>query len=231
MLAFGNFMKTLLIIIPTLFCLINFANGQTRYRDTTITSNKIRLTICTKDLDSNLILLTSRTASHTVLSDTIDRIGLAEIIFTDFNKDSYFDIMLSYYGNNPTYFLYLFDPAGNIFKEIEGFMKYPDAVQLKSNPKYYYSYRRAGCADLNWVSDLFKIVNFEIIQVGHIDGQGCNFEVTQNPQVIEIYKMINNDEEQGKLISKLPYLKHIPHNGYKWEFIEKYWSRNYQKFD
>lgn len=67
--------------------------------------------------------------------------------------------------------------------------------------------------------------------MGHIYGQGCNFEVKQNPQVIEIYKVTNNDERKGKLISKLRYLKYIGHFDDKWDFIKNYWTKNYQKFD
>lgn len=110
-------------------------------------------------------------------------------------------------------------------------MKYPDAVRLKADSSYYYSYHRAGCADMNWASDLFKITNFKIVQVGHMYGKGCNFEVRQNPQVVEVYKVINNDEGKGKLVEKLPYLTNIPRFGDKWDFIKNYWNKNYQKFD
>lgn len=84
---------------------------------------------------------------------------------------------------------------------------------------------------MNWVSDLFKIENFKAIQLGHIRGQGCDFEVKENPQVIEIYKVSDNNEEKSKLLKKLPYLKFIPDFGDKWNFIEEYWNRNYKKFD
>jgi hypothetical protein len=110
-------------------------------------------------------------------------------------------------------------------------MKYPDAVQLKSNPKYYYSYHRAGCADMNWVSDLFKIVDFKIVQVGHIDAQGCDSEKELYPQVIQIFKVTNNDAEKMLLLTKLPYIKTLKKIDDKWEFIEKYWNQNLQKFE
>lgn len=84
---------------------------------------------------------------------------------------------------------------------------------------------------MNWVSDFFKIQNFKIIQLGHIDGQGCDFEVKKNPQVINIYKVIDNKEENGKLVEKLPYLKFIPKFEDKWDFIEKYWNKNYKQFE
>ncbi len=112
-------------------------------------------------------------------------------------------------------------------QNIPDYMSFPDAVQLKSNPKYYYSYHRAGCADFDWVSDLFKIVNFKIVQVGHINAQGCDGE----PQVIKIFKIENNNEEEGQLITKLSMVKTLNHFGDKWEFLEKYWNRNFKKFE
>ena len=224
------FMRTILTTL-ILICLTNLTIAQDHSFDTTFKSNKQALHFSIKDLDSNFALLTSTYASRIALHDTIDSRGLASIHFPDFNNDTYADILISYLGNNPTYFLYLFDPITKQFKSIDGYMKYPDAIQLKANSKFYYSYHRAGCADLNWVSDLFKIIDFKIIQVGHIYGQGCNFEVRQNPQVIEIYKVTNNDEGKAKLISKLPYLKYIGHFDNKWDFIKNFWNKNYQKFD
>jgi len=220
-------------ILTTLFLLSFSTNAisQNHFFDTTLKVNKQTFHIVTKDLDSDFVLLSCAYNLMTALNDTIDGGGLSDVEFPDFNKDGYPDIMLTYMGNNSTYFLYLFDQMTNRFKSIDGFDKYPEAIQLKANSKYYYSYHRAGCADMNWVSDLFKIVNFKTIQVGHIYGQGCDFEVKQNPQVIEIYKVTNDDEEKGKLISKLPYLKFIPDFGDKWDFIRKYWNKNYKQFE
>ena len=220
--------------ILTTFILFFFsisAIAQNRSFDTTFKNHNQALQVAIKDLDSNVALLTSSYASRPALLDTIDGRGLANIKFPDFNKDGYADILLNYYGNNSTYFLYLFDPIKKHFKRIDDYVNFPDAVQLKANPKYYYSYHRAGCADLNWISDLFKIVNFKIIQVGHIYGKGCDFEVKQNPQLIEIYKVIDNDQKKMRLLTKLPYLKHIPEFGDKWDFIKNYWNKKYQEFD
>ena len=131
-------------------------------------------------------MLIINTNSKNVLIDTLYSSGLLNIEFVDLNKDNNSDILVSYIGNNPTNDLYLFDPTNNIFRNLEGFIKYPDAVQLKAYPKFYYSYHRAGCADLDWVSDLFKIENFKTIQIGRIYGMSCE----DNPQVIEIYKKL-----------------------------------------
>jgi hypothetical protein len=169
--------------------------------------------------------------SKKIKTDTLQSDGLGGFEFTDFNKGRNSDILFNYRGNISTYDLYLFDNKTNEFKNLEGFGRFPEAIQLKTNPKYYYSYHRAGCADMNWVSDLFYIDNFKTIQIGHIYGQGCDYEVKENPQVIEIYKVLGNNEENKKTIKNLPYIKNISENGDKWDFIEKYWNNNYGKFN
>lgn len=141
-------MRTILTIL-ILICLTNLTIAQDHSFDTAFKSNKQAFHFSVKDLDSNFALLTSTYASRIALRDTIDSRGLASIDFPDFNNDDYADILISYLGNNPTYFLYLFDPITKHFKNIDGYMKYPDAIQLKANSKLYYSYHRAGCADLN----------------------------------------------------------------------------------
>jgi len=128
-------------------------------------------------------------------------------------------------------FLIFFDPATNKFKEIEDYVGFPNAVRQKTNSKYYHSYHRAGCAGMNWVSDLFRIQDFKIIQLGHIEGQGCDFQVKETPLVISIYNVTNSDEGNGKLVEQLFYLKFIPDFGDKWTFIQQYWNKNYAKFE
>ena len=221
----GNFMRTTLMTL----LLLNLATvtiAQIPSFDTTYKINKQTLRISTKVLDSNFVLLNSKYASRIALHDTIDGVGLGNIEFPDFDNDGYPDILLTYFGNNPTYYLYLFDPIGKLYKNISNYMSFPDAVQLKSNPKYFYSYHRAGCADMNWVSDLFRIVDFKIVQIGHMDGQGCDFK----KELIQIFKVIN-DKEKGQLIAKLPYIKTLKNFDNKWEFIEKYWNQNVRKFE
>lgn len=218
------------LVVLFVFAAISWATAQNHSYDTTIKSHQSLLQISVRDIDSNVALLNATLGSQIALKDTIDGQGLADILFPDFNNDGYKDIMLVYFGNNPIYSLYLFNPKSSRFNEIDGYAEFSQATQLNSNPKYYYSYHRAGCADMNWVSDLFKIINFKIIHVGHIDGTGCDFEVSENPQTIEIYKIIANNVVNSKLIAKLPYLKYIPDFGDKWSFIEEYWNKHYQNF-
>ena len=227
---YGNFMRTIL----TTFLFLNLTAltvAQSHSVDTTFKINNQTLHISTKDIDSNLVLLNSSYVNQNALHDTIDGPGLANIEFPDFNNDDYPDILLTYYGNNPTYYLYLFDSTTKHFKSIINYMSFPDAVQLKSDTKYYYSYHRAGCADMNWMSDLFKIVNFKIVQIGHIDAKGCDSEKELYPQVIQIFKVTNNNVETGQLIEKLPYIKTLENFNDKWKFIKKYWNKNFKKFE
>jgi len=208
-----------------------FAVAQDHYLNKTLKVNNHKLRIVTTNLDNNNILLRCTYNSKAILSDTLDGNGLLNVKLPDFNKDGYPDIMLTYMGNNDTYLLYLFDNMTKKFKKVVDFENYPEAIQLTTNRKYYYSYHRAGCADLDWMSDLFKIVDFKVIQIGHIYGLGCDFEVKKNPQVIKIYKVLNNNKDKRHLIAKLPYLKHIPNRGDKWVFIKKYWNKNFKVFE
>jgi hypothetical protein len=226
----GNFMRTILITL-LLLNLTALTVAQNHSLDTTFKINKQVLHVSADDIDSKFVLIKSSYASQIALCDTIDAVGLANIEFPDFNNDSYPDILITYFGNNPTYFLYLFDYTTKHYKSIHDYMNYPDAVQLKSNRKYYYSYYRAGCADMNWGSDLFKIVDYKIIQVGHIDAQGCDFEKEKYPQIIRVFKVINNDKKMKNLITELSYVKTLKKFDNKWEFIEKYWNQNLKNFD
>jgi hypothetical protein len=194
--------------------------------DTTLVINKTTFIIKSNELTNDLSLLTA----NGKFLDSIYVPGVLGTGFVDLNKDNYPDLLVSYIGNNPTEDLYLFDPADNGFKKLVGFIKYSAGVQLESHPSFYYSYHRAGCADENWVSDLFKIENFTTIQLGHIYGKGCEYEIEKNPQEIEIYRDLDNDKGKAKLIAKLPYTKNINDSFDKWAFIEKYWNENYNRF-
>lgn len=220
-------MRTLQTIL--LFLSLNvIAFGQKRYFDTILVNNKSSFKI---KIEKKLSLLTSTLKGITTVIDSIEVDAIAYTEYPDFNEDGNKDILIGYFGNYDTYFLYLFDKTTNKFIKIKDFEDFPNSVQLKSNPKYYYSYHRAGCADYNWESDLFKIENFKIVHLGNIEGKGCDIEVKVKPQVIDIYKVPKNNESNKKLVEKLPYLKHIKKYNQKWTFIEKYWNKNYAKFE
>ena len=73
---------------------------------------------------------------------------------------------------------------------------------------------------MNWVSDIFYVTNFKTIHTGQIYGKGCDSDIKKEPQIIEIYKIIDNTDDKEKLIAKLHYLKNIPEFGGKWDFIK-----------
>ncbi len=204
---------------------------QKHFFDTTFVVNKQTFKLFMNDINEDEVTLTFIRNSKKIEIDTLKSVGLGGFEFTDFNKDGNSDIFFTYMGNNSSYELYLFDDRANVFRVLEDFDRFAEAIQLKNNPKYYYSYQRAGCADMDWISDLFYIDNFKTIQVGHIYGKGCDFEVKENPQVISIYKVLANNEENIQLIKKLPYIKNIPKFSDKWIFIEKYWNNNYGEFN
>lgn len=204
--------------------------AQIHNSDTTFVINKKKFNINKREINSSKVKLTIKRNSKTIMTETLDSDGLTNIEFPDFNNDGNKDIMLVYMGNNFTYYLYLFDKINNSFKKVEGFERFPESTQLTTNPNFYYSYQRAGCADLNWVSDLFYIKDFKTVHVGHIYGKGCDYEIKENPQIIEVYKISGNKETNRKLIENLPYIKNVPRFDEKWEFIKKYWNANYLKF-
>lgn len=210
--------------------LMSIGLAQGHRFDTTFVNNKSTFRIETTPIDEDKLLLTSTSGARISIVDTIWSNGLAYIAYPDFDGDGNADLLVDYYGNNSTYFLYLFNAATNSFVEIEGYSRFPDAIQIKTDRRFYYSYHRAGCADMNWVSDLFTIQDHRLVHLGHIYGKGCDFEVEADPQVISIYKVQGNTEEMRMLVEKLPYRDHISESRSKWEFIERYWSLNLAKF-
>jgi len=147
-----------------------------------------------------------------------------EYEFSDFNNDGNKDILIHHIANTSGVFdLVLFNPKSYSFIDVEAFY-YPAAVNIK-NTNYYYSYYGAGCADMNWQSDLFYIENYVAIPLANIQGEGC--DGLSDVQGIFINKVIN---DTNVLYETYPIDTITKLDGYKWEFIEKYWTKNYRKF-
>jgi hypothetical protein len=118
--------------------------------------------------------------------------------FLDIDKDGYKDIRVFAFSNTPNQCdNYLFDKRLKTFKLIENCDL--DIQKIKGTD-FFYSYNRAGCADMNWESHLSKIENYKLVDYGYIYGKGCDFEIEKNPQVIEIYKVSNSDTDEKVLI-------------------------------
>jgi hypothetical protein len=146
--------------------------------------------------------------------------------FKDFNKDGHQDIILHYSSNTSMVLdLFLYTPTTGKFREIKKFRDFPAPEQIKGT-KFYYSYHKTGCADMNWDSDLFYIDNFNAIRIGNIAGRQCNNRDGLKDAVY-IYK-VRNDKE--KLFKKLPIEIIWKSKDLKWGFINEYWTKNYKLF-
>jgi hypothetical protein len=219
-------MKLLLLIYFVLFFGVSYAqrdkpNFLKQTKDTLILNNQ-RLVRTLRD--QKLQSLTTL-SGDTILKD----VGYySEIKFIDINADGYTDIRAFVVSNTPNQCEnYLFDKEKMVFRLLQNCDL---DIRLVKGTKYYYSYNRAGCADLNWESYLSKIENFKLVPIGYIYGQGCDFDVKENPQQMLIYKITNPATETKLLIRKLPYSKYIPTFGEKWNFIGSYWQKNWQTF-
>jgi hypothetical protein len=171
------------------------------------------------DKEMNLTILNSQ-------KDTIyvhDTYATNGFNFEDFDNNGILDIRLDQITNvGGVSELIFYDINNKVFKAVEDFSNYPNPIKVK-NTKYWYSYHRSGCADINWGSELFKIENFKVIKIGEIDGIGCEEEKENG---IFIYK--TKGDSRKRIFSE----KREP--GYyadKWDYIENYWSKNFKKFE
>ena len=150
--------------------------------------------------------------------------SFANFDFVDFNHDGYKDLLIDYLTNVPDIqTLALYDKKTETFKLVKNFEKFPASIRLP-NSNLYYSFHRSGCADYNWDSDLFKIVNFRAVKIGNISGLGCDQDKTQG---VFIYQIIGNKEV---LLKKYPISIIERYKNWKWGFIRYYWIHNYSKF-
>jgi hypothetical protein len=78
----------------------------------------------------------------------------------------------------------------------QNFNAFPDPKSIQGT-KYYYSCHNNGCADMDWVSDLFYINNFKAERIGMIDGVGCG---SDNVKIaIYIYSVKKNRKSLFKV--------------------------------
>jgi hypothetical protein len=188
------------------------------------------LTICKEQSENGIIfetclkkynLFTLKSSKGDVLYKNDN--NPSEYIFTDFNEDGFLDIELHFMTNVPgVNEILIFNPELKNFTEIENFSSFPASIKIK-NTDYYYSYHRSGCADSNWDSDLFYLKENKAIKIGNIHTIECD---NDDDNGIYFYKVNGENKEQIKLI-------HIEKKDFKnkWDFIEKYWSENYEEFE
>jgi hypothetical protein len=135
--------------------------GQEYNSDTSFIINKQTFKIQTREIDSDQVALRIYRNTKLIKVDTLDAGGLSNLKFPDFDKDGNKDIMLTHMGNNFTYDLYLFDKTANVFRFVKGLDRFPESQQLKTNPKYYFSYHRAGCADMIGLVTSFLLITLK----------------------------------------------------------------------
>lgn len=145
--------------------------------------------------------------------------------FTDFNHDGYKDILLHYSSNVPGIMnLLLYDVQKKTFRAVQHFPEFP-AAQRIAQTKYYYSYHRSGCADMNWGSDLFYIQNYTAIKIGAVDGYECGDSGIKDGIYISKFSGAKKTR-----IKQLPIKVINSYKSYKWGFIHEYWNKHYQQF-
>lgn len=165
-----------------------------------------------------------------VIANNVDTIVKAPELhpnfeFADFNNDGYKDIRINYLSNVPAVQdLLLFDKKNNTFKLVENFSAYPDPKAIPGS-KYYYSYHRSGCADMNWDSDLFFIKDFKTTRIGNISAYEC--ENSDTTDGIYIYKIKGL---QRSFVNTKPISVIYSYQDHKWGFIKSYWLKHYKKF-
>ena len=218
-------LKILLTVLP----------GFTLSRVYAQTDSSIRMVIATRInncvyraiLDTNNNIFIERDAERAVQkikNSELEGEGIAAIEFTDVNADGYKDLVITYNSNVPDRRdLFLFDKQRDGFHHIKDYPDYPGPVKL-AQTHLYYSYHRSGCADSDWDSDLFEIVNYKIVKLGNISGQGCGRD---EPLGIFIYKIAGHSE---KLVKRLPLSETGRYKNGKWGFIAYYWKKNYKNF-
>ncbi len=197
--------------------------------------DKINIKIDTLQVNNNLLIRKLKdNRFNSLLSFNGDTIIKSQdyyssITFLDINKDSYKDIRVNAFSNTPNQCdNYFYDRKSKTFNLIKNC--YLDINKIKGT-EFYFSYNKLGCSDLNWESYLSKIEGFKLVNYGYMNGQGCDVEIKENPQIIEIYKVLDENDKNNKLLEKLPYLKQISKNDDKFNFIEKYWKQNCKKFE
>jgi hypothetical protein len=149
----------------------------------------------------------------------------SDLKFSDFNHDGFKDVFLDKGGNTPErYDILLYVPSIKGFKEVVNFSLFPDPKPIKGS-RYYYSYHRNGCADSDWVSDLFYINDFKAERIGMVEGVGCGTEEVKT--AIYVYKVKGG---MKTLIKVFPINTVEKYEKNKWGFIQQYWTRQYKQF-
>ncbi len=162
-------------------------------------------------------------------NDTFISWAILDVELIDFNLDGFEDVLIQNWGQFPSAYTYLFNSKTGTYEYIVNFENFTDVKQIHTQ-SLYYSYSRAGCADMNWYSYLIKIENNKAIPVALIEGNGCPPRDDSEKLNIQIFKISNGDENSKKLIKELPYDGTLRLYEDKWDYLEKYWIKNFRSF-
>ncbi len=150
--------------------------------------------------------------------------GFESLEFIDFNGDNHKDLLIHYMTNVPDVCdLLLYNSKKQKFIIVSNFTSFPVPKIIRGN-KLYYSYRRSGCADLDWNSDLFAIKNYKAVAIGNIFGKECEGD---GPNRIEISRIKGTNKV---LFKRLPISTIRKYKNDKWGFIKAFWTNNCDKF-
>jgi hypothetical protein len=187
-----------------------------QYSDSLIVNDKkikIQLT------DKNVFYILSE-------NDTIkeDDYYPSDITFFDFNEDGLIDIKISFLSNTPGFCdIYMYNKSIDFYHKVNGLNNIFEPQKLNGT-EYYYSYSRNGCADENWISELFKIKDNNVIKIAQIQAIACE----SDNKKVGIYVFIYHDENLI-LYQMLKFSEIIPFENNKFKFIENYWLKNADK--
>jgi hypothetical protein len=216
--------RTYLIILSIL--LWTRGHAQNFNWDTSFVASGHTYSFNTIDLHTDKLTLNIRTDGKVSSIDTIITLGLFDMRFTDINKDKIPELLVVHGGNNFVYELYMINAKAQTYKPVNQFDLYPEAKQLDVDKSCYYSYHRAGCADMVWVSDLFKIVNNKTVLLGTIKGECCGSESGQQDRIVVLKKYPDKFVE----INSFNCTEIEKYDDTKWGFIKEYWNNNIKKF-
>lgn len=222
-----------LLIIATCLSVIICCENLNTQSVTNVSNSKVDDSIVFADttviLDERFIAFYKKNDTLYIVNqknDTITKIAdlHPNFEFADFNGDGLKDLISHGMGNVANaQNVCIFDKVSKKFILVKGLSEFP-ASKLIKGTKYYYSYCRRGCNDMNWDSNLFYIDNYLPVRIGHIFGKNCKNEMNRNIRI----STVKNEKEF--LIAEIPISIINEYEDYKWGFIENYWTNNYFKF-
>jgi len=208
-----------LFLVVFILLLTSVLNGQEVRVHKTIEVDDQRFTFIVTADSSYKCTLTIKRDQKITFSDTlIDFYDSGE--FSDFNGDGHTDLLTFRHTNTTWNQLYLYDPTLANYKHIEGFRQYPNSLPVHNSTGLYYSYRKNGCADANWFSDLLIIEDNRIKKLARINGIGC----PRNAEKPRIDIQVFHGDESFSVLETIPLDTIDSIEGNKWKFISSYWS-------